>query len=118
MDRIHYEQMSLVDLKREAQKLGVKHYYIMKKKQLIDLLVLPEVPKHLKIEKMTIHQLRDEAKKRGIRGFWTAPRDRLVELLYPDHNPDQTPANKNEKNESDTDKHDEPQQHDPQEGGV
>jgi hypothetical protein len=118
MERIQYEQMSLVDLKKEAQKLGVKHYYIMKKKQLIDLLVLPEVPKHLKIEKLTIHQLRDEAKKRGIRGFWTAPRDRLVELLYPDDNADQTPANKNEKNESNTNEHDEPQKHDPQEVGV
>lgn len=118
MERITYEQMSLVDLKKEAQKLGVKHYYIMKKRQLIDLLVLPEVPKHLKIEKMTIHQLRDEAKKRGIRGFWTAPRDRLVELLFPEHNTDQTATDKNEKNQRNANEHDEPQKHDSQEVGV
>ena len=113
--------MSLVELKQVAKTRRIKQYYIMKRAQLIQLLSLPDLPMTFKIEKMTIHQLRDEAKKRGIRGFWLAPRERLVELLFPEYyegNANEAAPYKNQQYQRDTDKHNEPENHDPQEVGV
>ena len=104
--------MSRVELNQAAKGRGIKHYYIMTAAQLRQLLKMEELPLALRIEKMTIHELRDEAKRRGLRGFWTLRRERLVELLF------QAPADENQKNEGDADKHNEPQQHDPKEVGV
>lgn len=113
--------MSLLELKQIAKTRRIKQYYIMKRVQLIQLLSLPDLPMSFKIEKMTIHQLRDEAKRRGIRGFWLAPRERLVELLFPEYYEGETreaAPYKNQQNESNTDKHDEPEKHDAKEVGV
>jgi hypothetical protein len=77
------ESMSLVELKQLAKQRRIKHYYILKRTQLLQLLNMAELPKSFLIEKMTINQLREEAKRKGIRGFWTLRREQLVELLFP-----------------------------------
>lgn len=118
MDRIQLEQQSLIDLKKHAKRLGVKYYYIMPKEQLIELLLLPDVPMELKLQKMTIHQLREEAKKKGMRGFWTLSRQQLMSLLFPEYSEGKAPANQYQQYQRHADKHDEPQKHDPQEVGV
>lgn len=107
-----YSSMPLLELKQHAKRLRIKQYYIMKRRQLIELLSMKELPQALIIEKYTIHQLRDQAKERNIRGFWNLRRDQLVELLY------QAPTNQNEKNEGNANKHDEPQQHDAEKVGI
>lgn len=108
-----YASMSLIELKKHAKGRRIKQYYVMKRQQLIQLLSMKELPEAMKIEKMTIHQLREKAKEKGIRGFWNLRREQLVDLLFP--NPQQTTTNENEKNQSNTDKHDNPEQHDSQE---
>ncbi len=75
--------MSLVELKKQAKGRRIKQYYIMKRRELIQLLSLPELPQSLVLEKLTILQLREEAKSRGIRGFWGLSRGELLELLHP-----------------------------------
>ncbi len=115
--RMIYEQMHLVELKKLIKAKGVKHYYIMPKQEIIDLLMMPSIPKHMQLEKMNIHQLRAEARQRGLRGFWTLPRERLVQILYPEY-AGQTSTHEYEKNKSNTNEHDQPQQHDPENIGV
>jgi len=80
------DSLSLVELKQLAKQRRIKQYYILKRAQLIQLLVLPELPKSFIIEKMTIGELREEAKRKGIRGFWTLRREQLVNLLFPPEN--------------------------------
>ena len=106
------DSLSLVELKQLAKERRIKQYYIMKRAQLIQLLSMKELPEALRVEKMTIHELREEAKRRGMRGFWALRRDKLVQTLFPEHHVQETAANQNEKNESNTDKHDDPQKHD------
>jgi hypothetical protein len=118
---LKYANMSLLELKQVAKTRRIKQYYIMKRRELVDLLTLSELPSTFKIEKMTIHELRDEAKRQGLRGFWKLRREQLVELLFPqDHQGDvhKTPADKNEKNEGQTNKHNSPQQHGAKDVGV
>lgn len=78
---------SLVELKQLAKGRRIKHYYIMKRSALIQLLALPDLPEEIRREKLTIHQLRDEAKRKGIRGFWSMHRSDLLTLLYPPEAP-------------------------------
>lgn len=116
-----YSTMSIVELKKQAKGRRIKQYYIMKQKQLIELLSLAELPADLKIEKLTIHELRDQAKEKGVRGFWALRRDQLVELLFPEYherNIHQTPSYQNQQNHCDTHKHDSPQQHEPKNVGI
>jgi hypothetical protein len=111
----NYSTLSLLELKQVAKTRRIKQYYIMKRAALIELLSLPELPAAYRIQKLTIHQLRDMAKQQGIRGFWGLNRHALVQLLYPDEeggDVHKTAANKNEKNQSNADKHDDPQKHD------
>lgn len=109
---MEFTNMSLVELKAVAKEKRIKHYYIMKRAQLIDILSLPELPVSFRIEKMSVRELYAEAKRRGIRGFWEMPRERLVELLFPDqHHPRQTTPNKQEENKGNTDEHHPPQEH-------
>ncbi len=111
---MNYSILSLIELKQAAKARGnIKQYYIMKRLQLIEVLSLSELPVDMQIEKKTIKTLRDEAKSRGIKGFWTLHRADLVELLYaPTGEGDKAAANKNQKNNSNTNEHDDPQQHD------
>ena len=105
--------MSLIELKQAAKGRRIKQYYIKKKEELVEILSLTELPFEMKLEKMTIIELRAEAKRRGMRGngIWKLNRDALVQLLYPGN---QAPANEDEKDKSDTNKHDDPQEHNAQ----
>ena len=110
-----YADMSVVELKLIAKTRRIKHYYIMKRPELIRLLSMQTLPDTYLIEKMTIHQLRDNARAKGIRGVWALTRARLVELLFPDYQRGdihETAADKDQKNQGNADKHDDPQKHD------
>jgi hypothetical protein len=110
-----YTVLSLIELKQAAKGRGIKMYYVMKRAELIRILSLPELPLSMRIEKMTIKQLREQAKQRGLTRFWDLPRAELVTLLYPDlENGCKTPANQDEKNQSNTYEHDDPQEHNAQ----
>lgn len=110
------DNLSLIELKQIAKTRKIKQYYIMKRSQLIKLLSMTELPESFRIEKMTIHQLRDEAKRKNVRGFWTLRREQLVELLFP--SADKTTTDKDEKDQGDTNKHNHPEQHDPEDVGI
>ena len=103
-----YSAMSLLDLKRAAKGRGIKLYYVRPKDELIQLLSMPELPLELRLQKKTIRELRQEAKEKNLSGFWGLSRAELLDLLYADQ---QGSSNKNEKNESHTDEHDDPQDH-------
>jgi len=113
--------MSLVELKQAAKARRIKQYYIMKRAELVELLSKKVLPESYRIDKMTIHSLRDSAREKGIRGVWALTRPRLVELLFPDYkrgDVHQTAADKDEKNQSNADKHDNPEKHDAEDVGV
>jgi acylphosphatase len=105
-----YHEMSSVELKKELKKLGIKQYYTMKRKQMIEILSMKTLPQEFVIEKMTIHELRDEAKRRGLRGFWQLRRDALVQLLY-NGNVHKAASHEDEKNQGHANKHNAPEQH-------
>jgi hypothetical protein len=117
MDRVRpiYADLSVVELKQIAKTRRIKQYYIMKRPALIRLLSMETLPEAYLIEKMTIHQLRENARAKGIRGVWALTRDRLVDLLFPDYqrgDVHETAADKDEKNQGNANKHDDPQKHD------
>jgi len=114
---VNYSELSLVDLKKHAKTLRIKQYYIMKRAQLIELLQMTSLPPSYKIDKMTIHELREEAKKKKIKGFWSLKRGELVSLLFPENVGEATP-DKNEENQSQTQKHHQPHEHDPEDVWV
>jgi hypothetical protein len=89
------------------------------KEELIALLTMKELPEAMRVEKMTIHQLRAEAKKRNIAGLWTLRRGALVDLLFPQsQNVNETAPHQYEQDESETNKHHQPEEHDTEEVGV
>jgi hypothetical protein len=103
------DTMSLVELKRLAKAKKIKHYYIMKRADLIELLGMNEIPFEYRLQKMTIAELRSVAKERGLRGFWNLSKDKLSALLFP----------KNEKqDDSETREHQDPQNKDTDEVRV
>jgi hypothetical protein len=107
-----YASMSILELKQHAKELHIKQYYILKRAELIRLLSMDILPESYRIEKMTIHQLRDQAKQAGIRRIWALSRAQLVELLFPEYyngKTNQAAADKNQKDEGDADKHNDPQ---------
>jgi hypothetical protein len=103
----NFRELSLLELKQyiKHNNIKIKHYYIMKREQLIELLSMSELPEEMKMDKITIIQLRAMAKERGIRGIWTLNREALMNVLF------REAANKNQKNKDDADKHDDPQEH-------
>lgn len=103
------QSLSLIELKQAAKGRGIKLYYILPKDELVRLLSLPELPLEMRLQKKTIRQLRDEAKEKRLTGFWGLSRGELLALLYPD---EEAAPNKNQKDEGDADKHDDPQEHD------
>lgn len=114
----NYAELSLVELKQHAKTRNIKHYYIMKRIQLIQLLGMHELPLAMKIEKMTIHELRDEAKRKGMRGFWALRRERLVELLFPEEHIHEAASDKNKQDHCEANKHHQPEKHNPEQVGV
>jgi hypothetical protein len=98
------ESMSLVELKKLAKEKRIKQYYIMRRSQLIEILSLDKLPREFELQKKTIIELRKEARDQGLKGFWRLSRDELLNLLYPD-------PEKNDKNDDNAKKHDEPKSH-------
>jgi len=74
--------MSLIELKKLAKTKKIKQYYIMKRAELIELLMMEELPLKLRLQKMTISEMRAIAKQRGMRGFWSLSKDQLCERLF------------------------------------
>lgn len=108
---VKMESMSLIELKQLAKAKRIKQYYIMRRAQLIELLSMEALPQTLVLEKKTVTELREEAKQRGMRGFWRRSKEELLQLLY-------ASPQENQKDQSYTKKHDEPESHDPQNVGV
>ena len=110
----NFHELSLLELKQYIKRnnIKIKHYYIMKREQLIELLSMDELPEEMKMDKLTIIQLREMAKERGIRGIWALNREALMNLLFRE-----TP-DKNEKNKHDADEHNDPQEHYAEDVGV
>jgi hypothetical protein len=106
-----YTALNLLELKAEAKTRKIKQYYIMKRKQLIELLSMPELPPKFKIEKMTLKQLRTEASDKNLGPVWNLNREELVKLLFgnPDDITDTSP-NKNEENDDKATKHNNPKE--------
>ena len=111
--------MYLADLKLIAKTRRIKMYYVKTKEELVTLLTMKELPEAMKVEKMTIHQLRAEAKRRNVVGFWNLRRGALVDLLFPNvQDVNKTTPNQYEQDEGETNKHHQPEEHDPEEVGV
>ena len=76
------ENMSLIELKKLAKTKKIKQYYIMKRADLIELLMMEELPFKLRLQKMTISEMRAIAKQRGMRGFWSLSKHQLCDRLF------------------------------------
>lgn len=114
---------SLIELKQMAKDKHIKYYYTKSKRELVELLSLPDIPTFVKLQKVTIRTLRQEAKEKSVERIWTKSRQQLVEELYPeyaallypklDNWKDQYAPYKNKQDEGHADKHDHPQEHNP-----
>lgn len=80
-----YHSMELPELKAIAKKHEpkIKHYYIMSRAQLIQVLLMDKFPDKMILEKKTLKQLQAEAKAKGIPKVWSFRRHELMEILYP-----------------------------------
>jgi hypothetical protein len=96
------EDMSLIELKKLAKTKKIKQYYIMKRAELIELLMMEELPFKLRLQKMTISEMRTIAKQRGMRGFWSLSKDQLCDRLFGGSSHDE------EKDNSKTSEHKDP----------
>jgi hypothetical protein len=77
--------MELPELKAIAKerKPKIKHYYIMSRAQLIQVLLMEKLPEKMILEKKTLKELQAEAKSRNIPKVWSFRRHELMEILYP-----------------------------------
>lgn len=102
----NFHELSLLELKQYVKQhnIKIKHYYIMKRADLAELLSMAELPQEIKMDKLTIIELREMAKERGVRGIWALNREALMQLLFHE------PLDKDQKNKNDADKHDDPQE--------
>jgi hypothetical protein len=115
------ETYSLIELKQMAKDKHIKYYYTKSKRELVELLSLPDIPAFVKLQKITIRTLREEAKEKGIEKIWTKSRKQLVEELYPEYVAllypkvddwkEQYAPYKNKQDECHTDEHNDPQEH-------
>lgn len=80
-----YHSMELPELKAIAKdrKPKIKHYYIMSRAQLIQVLLMEKLPEKMILEKKTLKELQAEAKTKGIPKVWSLRRHELMEILYP-----------------------------------
>ena len=77
--------MELVELKALAKERRpkIKHYYIMSRAQLIQVLLMDKLPEKMILEKKTLKVLQAEAKAKDIPKVWSLRRHELLEILYP-----------------------------------
>jgi hypothetical protein len=104
------QEMSLIELKKVAKTRRIKQYYIMKRADLINILMMEELPFKYRIEKMTISEMRSIAKQRGMRGFWGLSKEDLCNKLFTAHD--------EKEDYSKTCKHEDPKNEDTEEIGV
>ena len=92
--------MELPELKRIAKDHSpkIKHYYIMSRAQLIQVLLMDTLPEKMILEKKTLKQLQSEAKAKGIPKVWSFRRHELMEILYPQPESTLSPKEKNKNN--------------------
>ena len=115
----NYESMYLSELKIIAKTRRIKMYYVKSKEELIELLTMKELPLEMRIEKMTNKQLQAEAKNRGITGVTGLRRPALINILFPKtEDVSKTATDENQENQSKTDEHHQPEEHDPEEVRV
>jgi hypothetical protein len=77
--------MSLPELKALAKdhKPKIKHYYIMPRAVLIEVLMKDKFDEKMILEKKTLKQLQAEAKAKNIPKVWSFRRAELIDILYP-----------------------------------
>jgi hypothetical protein len=80
-----YHSMELIELKALAKERRpkIKHYYIMSRAQLIQVLLMDKLPEKMILEKKTLKVLQAEAKAKDIPKVWSLRRHELLEILYP-----------------------------------
>ena len=95
-----YHSMELPELKALAKEHTpkIKHYYMMSRAQLIQVLLMDKFPDKMILEKKTLKQLQAEAKAKGIPKVWSFRRHELIEILYPNSDSDFSPK-KQDKND-------------------
>lgn len=108
---VDISKMSLIELKQLAKTKRIKQYYIKKRDELIELMMMEELPMKYRIEKMTINEMRAIAKQRGMRGFWSLSKSQLCEKLFGG-------TNDEKKDDSETCEHENPQNENPDEVRV
>jgi len=93
--------MELAELKAIAKerKPKIKHYYIMSRAQLIQVLLMDKLPQKMILEKKTLKELQVEAKAKNIPKVWSLRRHELMEILYPQPESTLSPKKKNEDND-------------------
>jgi len=91
-----YHSMELPELKAIAKerKPKIKHYYIMSRAQLIQVLLMEKLPEKMILEKKTLKELQAEAKTKGIPKVWSLRRHELMEILYPTKTESESPDQK------------------------
>lgn len=112
-----YSRLSLPELKALARTRRIKHYYVLKKQVLIDLIRLAELPQSYILEKRTVKSLREQAKAQGIARYSKMSRQTLIARLFPNHVGDTT-SDENEENQGKTDEHDDPKKDNADHVGV
>ena len=92
-----YHSMELPELKKIAKnhKPRIKHYYMRKRAELIQILLMDTFPEEMILEKKTLKDLQAEAKAKNIPKVWSLRRDELVEILYPRSESTLSPKEKN-----------------------
>ena len=102
ISKMDYHSMELPELKALAKEHTpkIKHYYIMSRAQLIQVLLMNKLPDKMILEKKTLKQLQAEAKAKGIPKVWSFRRHELIEILYPQPDSSLSPKEKNENNDN------------------
>ena len=95
-----YHSMELPELKAIAKerKPRIKHYYIMHRAELIQVLLMDKLPQKMILEKKTLKELQVEAKAKNIPKVWSLRRHELMEILYPQVESTLSPKKKDEDN--------------------
>jgi hypothetical protein len=88
--------MELPELKAIAKERTpkIKHYYMKKRAELIQILLMDKLPEKMILEKKTLKTLQAEAKEKGIPKVWSLRRHELMEILYPTKTESKSPDEK------------------------
>jgi hypothetical protein len=97
ISKMDYHSMELTELKTIAKERipKIKHYYIMSRAQLIQVLLMDKLPEQMILEKKTLKVLQAEAKVKGVPKVWSLRRHQLIEILYPRSESTLSPKEKN-----------------------